>query len=264
MPMGKCALCLSTTDLQRSHAIPNSIFKKILKQNNGQAIMFNDDETSPVDYSSNSWWAYQLCSNCEQHLNTSYEQYSLSAIRGGKAEVIKQNLYIIIKNIDTLKLQLFFLSILWRAANSQNEAYQKINISESLNNDLRRHLLNKTRVPLHLISVKISRLTDRTKNGGFSQAMLRDIICSPFNRSLPNQRHSFCFLFEGFFIEIFFPGHTSKNRNEKGVINPLNNIILVPYLDIFDIPEVVKLLVSGYKKDLEGNVNISPSSNGGS
>ena len=257
MPIGKCALCLETKDLQRSHAIPDSIFKRISKKNNGQAISFNDDDTSPVDYSSDSWWEYQLCSNCEQHLNTSYEQYSLSAIRGGKGEVIKHDFGVTFSKVDTLKLQLFFLSIFWRAANSQNEAYQKVYIPEPWNNDLRLHLLNKSRVPLRFMTVKISRLIDRTAEDGFSLAALRDVIASPFFRKLPGRKFSFCFLFEGFFIEIFVPGHTLRHRTEKGVINPLNKIIVAPYLNVFDIPEFVELLVAGYRKNLEGKVNVA-------
>lgn len=257
MPIGKCALCLDTKDLRRSHAIPDSVFRRIFRNNDGQAIGLNDDDNSPVDYSSDSWWEYQLCGDCEQHLNAGYEQYSLSAIRGGKGKVIKHSLGITFSKIDTLKLQLFFLSIFWRAANSQNQAYQKVYIPEPWNNDLRTHLLNKSRVPLRFMTVKISRLIDRSTEKGFSLEDLKNIVVSPFFRKLPDRKFSFCFLFEGFFIEIFVPGYTLKHRNSKGVINPLNNTIVVPYLNIFDIHEFVELLVAGYRKNLEGKVNVA-------
>ena len=257
MPISKCALCLETKDLRRSHAIPDSIFKRISKKHNGQAVSFNDDDTSPVDYSSDSWWAYQLCSNCEQHLNTSYEQYSLSAIRGGKGKVIKHNLGVTLSKVDTLILQLFFLSIFWRAANSKNEAYQKVQIPEPWNNNLRTHLLQQTRVPLRFMTVKISRLIDNSAERGFSYETLKDIITSPFPRKISSKKFSFCFVFEGFFIEIFVPGHTLKHRAEKGVIDPLKNIIIAPHVNVFDIPELVQLFVAGYKKNLHGKVNIT-------
>lgn len=257
MPTGKCALCLNNADLRRSHAIPDSVFKRISKENNGQSIRFKDDDMSLVDYSSDSWWEYQLCGNCEQHLNRNYEQYSLSAMRAGKGKISKHDIGVTFSEVDTLKLQLFFLSIFWRAANSHNEAYQKVYIPEPWNNELRLHLLNKTRVPLRFMTVKISRLIDRSTDGGFSLSNLKNVIASPFFRKLPNRKFSFCFLFEGFFIEIFMPGYTLKQRAAKGVINPLNKAVVAPYLNIFDIPEILNLLVAGYKKNLEGKVKFA-------
>lgn len=256
MLIGKCALCLETKELRRSHAIPDSIFKRISRKNNGQAISFNDDDSSPVDYSSDSWWEYQLCGNCEQHLNTSYEQYSLSAIRGGKGSVLKHDLGVTFRKVDTLVFHLFFLSIFWRAANSKNDAYQKVYIPEPWNNDIRIHLLQKSRVPLRFITVKISRLIDKSAGEGFSLEILKNVIVSPFFRNLSNGKFSFCFIFEGFFIEIFVPGYTLKYRIIKGVVDPLRNIIVAPYIDVFDIPELVYLFVAGYRKNLEGRVNV--------
>lgn len=257
MPTGKCALCLNNADLRRSHAIPDSVFKRISKENNGQSIRFHDDDTSLVDYSSDSWWEYQLCGNCEQHLNRNYEQYSLSAMRAGKGKILKHDFGVTFSEVDTLKLQLFFLSIFWRAANSKNEAYQKVYIPEPWNNELRLHLLNKTRVPLRFMTVKISRLMDKSTDGGFSLSNLKNVIASPFFRKLPDRKFSFCFLFEGFFIEIFMPGYTLKQRVAKGVINPLNKTVAAPYLNIFDIPEILNLLIAGYKKNLEGKVKFA-------
>jgi hypothetical protein len=70
--------------------------------------------------------------------------------------------------------------------------------------------------------VKISRLIDLTKTGGFSLDNLKALIVSPFCRVHEDKRvrHiSVCFAFEGFFIEIFMPGLKLKRRNELGVIH---------------------------------------------
>lgn len=53
------------------------------------------------------------------------------------------------------------------------------------------------------------------------------------------------------------PGHTLKQRAVQGVINPLNKMIVAPYLDIFEVPEIFSLLVAGYKKNLEGKVKFT-------
>ena len=107
------------------------------------------------------------------------------------------------------------------------------------------------------MTVKIFRLIDRSAEDGFSLSNLKDFIASPFFRKLPNRKFSFCFLFEGFFIEIFMPGYTLKQRTAKGLINPLSKTIAVPYLNIFDIPEVLNIFVAGYKKNLDGKVKFA-------
>lgn len=126
MQTNTCALCLKHSNLQRSHAIPDSIFRKITKSNNGQAIIIKDDEDTPLHLSSDSWWSYQLCIACEQHINASYEQYSISVLRAHKGVFKKCSAGVTFTEIDTKKLQLFFLSILWRAASSDSYAYSKV------------------------------------------------------------------------------------------------------------------------------------------
>lgn len=256
MPISKCALCLQFKDLRRSHAIPDSVFKVIFRKNNGKAISFETDEVSPVTYSTDSWWEHQLCDCCERHLNLSYETYSLSAIRGKKGRVVKSELGVSISGVDALKLQLFFSSILWRAGKSKNDAYKKVRIPDDLDEILRSHILAQSRIPLRKLTVRVSRLIDRSIDGAFSMDVLRNIVCTPFVRRISLDSFVYCFLFEGFFIELFVPGYRFNKTSEFGVINPKNKILMIPYIDIFDIPEFVDALLMGYKKNKEGKVNL--------
>ncbi|TFF62664.1 MULTISPECIES: hypothetical protein [Comamonas] len=256
MPISECALCLQVKDLKRSHAIPDSVFKVIFRKNNGKAISFDTDDISPVAYSTDSWWEHQLCECCERHLNLSYETYSLSAIRGKKGKVVKSELGVSISNVDALKLQLFFSSILWRAGKSKNDAYKKIRIPDDLDETLRSHILAKSRIPLRKLTVRVSRLIDRSKDGAFSMDVLRNFVCTPFVRCTSLDAFVFCFLFEGFFIELSVPGYKFKKMSEFGVINPKNKILMIPYIDVFDIPEIVGALLMGYRKNKEGKVNL--------
>ena len=77
-----CALCLEFKALKRSHAIPNSSFQKIF--NGRQGIVVSNDVDTYVKRTNDSWKKYQLCDECEQHLNKSYEGYSLLFLRGKK------------------------------------------------------------------------------------------------------------------------------------------------------------------------------------
>ncbi len=238
-----CALCLEFKALKHSHAIPNSSFKRIF--NGRQAITITDDVDTYGKGTNDSWKTYQLCNECEQHLNQSYEAYSLLFLRGEKGKKIEHDKGITFSEVDIRKLQLFFLSIFWRAANSEDLAYSHVFIPEPWNNELREYILKRQSVPLNLVTVKISRLTYRSKKGGDSEKILKGIINTPFCRILPYSLFSFCFLMEGFFIEIFTPGFGFKR---EGVINPKKDILIVPFIDLFDIPEFKKTIIVGIQK----------------
>jgi len=168
-----CALCLNFNELKRSHAIPNSSFKKIFRGRHAK-IVTNDTETDG-NRTNDSWKTHQLCNECEQHLNSSYEGYSLLFLRGEKGKKTESENHISFSELKIEKLQLFFLSIFWRAANSEDEAYREMYIPEPWNNELREYIYKNQFVPLSLMTVKISRLTFRGKKEGEAQVILNGI-----------------------------------------------------------------------------------------
>lgn len=253
-----CALCLKFKKLKRSHAIPNSSFKKIY--NGRQAIFVSGDVKAHGKCTNDSWWKFQLCNECEQHLNKSYEGYSLLFLRGEKGKKIESDGHITFSEVAIEKLQLFFLSIFWRAANSEDLAYRKMYIPEPWNNQLRQYIDKNQLVPLNLMTVKISRLTYRGKKEGETQIIPNEIIFKPFCRQLLYNCFSFCFLLEGFFIEVFMPGHGFK---AKGVINPKKDILVVPFIDLFDIPEfkqATSVLDKKLTEEILGNIRLNSNS----
>jgi len=199
-----CKLCLNETDIQRSHAIANSVFKKIFRTNSGKAISLTRDERD-ISYSSDSWWDHQLCSTCEKYLNEEYEEYSLKVLRGNKVGVKISDGGLLFTKVNLNKFNMFFLSVLWRAANSSHSAYKKIVILNADNEYLRLAIKNNTPVPIGRFTVKIDKLIDK-KLDGFDSESIKQIIVSPYCRVHETTRVnniSVCFTFEGFFIEIF-------------------------------------------------------------
>ncbi|MFC6669449.1 hypothetical protein [Marinobacterium aestuariivivens] len=84
MKLGKCALCLRTRQLEKSHIIPNSAFKPIKRGLNGKVIAVTGDKDTWVKYTNESWWEYLLCSDCED-IFEKYETYSLGILRNDKS-----------------------------------------------------------------------------------------------------------------------------------------------------------------------------------
>lgn len=233
-----CALCLKFKILKKSHAIPNVYFREI-KNKKGKLIAVSSDK---VEYKQDSWYEHQLCGNCERLLNEFYEKDSLSFFREKIGKKIKDSKSITFRDIDTKKIQLFLLSIFWRAANSEHLAYKKIGIEEPWNNELRQYILENKPVPLNLVTVKLSYLTHDGKRNDENKKALIGTIITPFHRKLLYNRVSFCFLIKGFFIEFFIPSFGFKR---KGVINLKKDSLVIPFIDIDDIPEFKELIVAG-------------------
>ncbi len=255
MPISNCRLCLHKKELQDSHVLPNALFKRLFRKNEGKAIHFNDDSDTLVRYSSESWSEYLFCKECEELLNEQYEQKSIALLRNSlrSVKITKHKTGISFENLDQNTLQLFMVSILWRAAISNHHAFDKVYLPGTLQEEIRASLLSNTKVRSSLIGIKVSRLYDRTN--GFTLLSLKDLIISPFFRDHGN-RFSFCFLFDGFFIEMFVPGLRINKRHMIGVINPNSSVLYTPYLHIFDIPELLQIMVSGYGKHVEGKSKI--------
>lgn len=256
MKIGHCKLCLNKKTLRRSHVIPNAIFKRLFRENQGKAIIFSDEESSWLEYSSDSWWEPLLCEECESLINRSYEQYALAALRNSLRSVVVQRVGegIVFSSIDTVRIQLFIVSMMWRAAVSTLPVYSKVYLPPVWEKEIRDCLLKQKKLRSSLVSIRMSRLSDGTPNG-FSLESLKSLIVSPLFRD-HGRNFSFCFVVEGFFLEVFVPGLKVQERNRLGVLKANQQSLFVKYLDIFDVPELVKLMVSGYGNYVEGRSRI--------
>lgn len=248
--LGRCRLCLESKSLSKSHAIPDSIFKRILRKNSGKGIALSLDDRD-IAYSGDSWWDYQLCTNCEGKLNNNYENYSLRVLRGGAGNVSKHKEGISFNGIDLHKLNMFFISIFWRSSISKHSAYSQMKLGGQIDEYFRTMILNDSKIPISVTTVTISRLIDYTRSGGFSLNSLKELIVPPvFNGN------EFCFVFEGFYLQVHLPGLKVKERSKPGVIRPTRNILFVPFNDIFSIPVLHKLMVVNYGKHIAGKSRI--------
>lgn len=246
-----CSLCLAEKTLKKSHAIANSIFKKIFRADGGKAIVLTLNEQD-ISYSSDSWWQYQLCGDCERLLNDKYEQYSLLVLRGHAGRVKKLKKGVSFNGIDQRKLNMFFLSILWRASTSRHEAYSSVFLGRDMDEYLRNCLFNNIKIPIGSISVRLSRLCDKSEVHAFSLDSLKGLIVSPFFNGC-----DYCYAFEGFLVRISPPGIKLSKRSGVGVIHSNKKIMLVPFECIFDVPELHELLMINYGKHIEGKSRVS-------
>ncbi len=196
----------------------------------------------------------QLCKRCESKLNTYYEDYSQKVLRN-KFGSERTESGVSFQNIDTQIIRSFVAAILWRVSISDHKNYAAITLSDKLNEKLRFTLNTSSEISKRTFSVRGFKLIDSTE-GGFSRKNLRDCIISPFMRTYMDANHKsvqvVCFLFLGFFFEVFISGVPSGSEYHHEFIGYSKTSYVFPFLEITEIPELFELMVIAYGKNAEG------------
>lgn len=251
MHQGFCKLCGNFSALCNSHALPDSAFKYIFRNADGKAVVSVDDLRTPIQYSSDSWDVPMLCMPCERKLNEQFDSYGIGVFRGQVGSSARMQDGVRFTGIDRSRLRHFFLSILWRVSISSHESYANIDLPQRWEDQLHRALKSGTSLPRSQFAVGVYKLKDSTPAGGFTNEHLRSFIVAPFGRKYPNFM-SVCFLFFGFFVEIFIPGLPAKFRSRPGVLTGSTPIFLAPYQEVDAVPEIMQLLVKALAKHKRG------------
>lgn len=257
MNFGKCALCLNAKDLCESHILPNGVFKKLKRsQSSGQLIKFDDKPDTPVSLSQDSWWEFLLCLDCEGIIKK-YETYGLNFFRGDvAAKHYKVSTGISFQGHKYSQLKNFLLSLLWRAAVSEQKVFSSVPLPREMLEPARASLYSGRALSPSKFGVRITRMVDRTgAEGAFTPATLKKLIISPIRRTSESANLiSFLFLLEGFLLEYFVPAVPFRLKDASGVHRD-SSVLFTPYQCIFTVPELVRIFASTYGKHARGLVN---------
>lgn len=258
MSSGVCALCLNEKCLKISHIIPNAVFKKIKRASgSGQLIKFDDAKNSIVERSQESWGERLLCEECESKIGK-YEQYGLSLLRERRAPLVEDHPKgLLFLNHDYSKFKLFLTSLIWRSAVSKQYVFSVVFLSPAVQEEARLSLLKEKAMGFRRLGCSLSRLIDETgeARGGFSQESLSEIIVPPIPRIKNGGMYTYLFVMEGFLIEFFVPHVPFRISSGLGIFKKSPNLF-IPNESIFDVKEMVDLLVTGYAKNERGLVSL--------
>lgn len=249
--LGICRLCEERRDLCFSHALPESAFRLALRECSGKAIAITDDETTPVQFSSDTWDVDLLCSACEGNLNKRYDAYGIGVLRGHVGRVRRGEYGVTFTGIDRQRIRMFCLSVLWRVSVSHHDCYSNIDLPNLWEGELHRVLQHGGKVRGSIYTVAIYRLRDSTPDG-FSYESLRSLVTAPFARKFKDGSVSVCFVFFGFFVEIFLPKAPTKLMKKPGVLTGFSPVFMAPFQEILEVPELLNLMVRGLHKHESG------------
>lgn len=134
--IGKCNLCLTEgIKYSKSHIIPKFLFKELKGDDGNEKIVeiYPNKEYRKVLSSDNFYDRSILCSECETHLSK-YETYLnmflSKTIYDEKNQIEKTDKFSIIhvSNIDSEKLKLGLLSILWRSHITEQDFFSEVSL----------------------------------------------------------------------------------------------------------------------------------------
>ena len=251
MQRGVCPLCEQNKELCDSHALPNSVFRFLFKRGSGKAVAFVDDETTNIDYSSDSWSEFLLCKECEGDLNDRYDRYGISVFRGNACKVQRNATGVTFSGIDRQRLRMFVLSVLWRMAISPHWAYGNVDLPYEVEAEIRDALREKRNVRPVVAEVGLCRLKESTGIKSLSMENLQRILVAPFPRDFIGFR-SVCFLLFGFVIEVFIPRPPRKITRGIGMASGSSPILFAPFQEVAAFPELLHLLVRSLEKHEQG------------
>lgn len=249
-----CALCFEYRKLKRSHIIPNAIFRNIKKHSFGKLISFDNSRDELVEYSIESWWEPLLCCKCESNLSQ-HEKISIETLRAAaKRESRTRTSGITLRDFNYTALKLFTTSLLWRAAVSNRAPFLSVSLPDLQLEQARVSLLSGRPLNPRKLACRIVQLFDPTPTtlGGFSEKALKQLIVSPIPR-LRGRYMSYVFVLEGYLLEFFVPSIPSAELTRNGVLRD-TKILYIPKKNIFEVQELVGLMLAGYRKSELGMV----------
>lgn len=182
----KCKLCGREKKLINSHIIPKSFFMTLYPKNNRESLVLIDEEKMttkrrPVGvYDKNI-----LCGSCDNLIGF-YDSYAKDLLLDSKLKFypnIKKTAYLL-KDIDYIKLKLFFISLLWRASISGMPEFSKIDTGP-FEKKLKNMILRKDPGSENEFSVVIGKFDSKIKK---IKKISKKIIQTPYRDRIDNEK----------------------------------------------------------------------------
>jgi hypothetical protein len=138
---GSCLLCGKSAKLiKKSHVIPSFMYQGLFDEKNRMILYPLENKNEKAYYVQSGFHdKYLYCSKCDNELFGRLERNAASVLYGSNASSkhkIERAISndgirsLFIKDIDYVKFKLFILSILWKAHNSPNKFYEKVEVGE--------------------------------------------------------------------------------------------------------------------------------------
>ncbi|MDA3781363.1 MAG: hypothetical protein PF487_14225 [Bacteroidales bacterium] len=224
--MATCKLCGKEKILCNSHIIPEFFFNNsgIYDEKHRYFVIKIKDDKSKIHPVQKGFYEKLLCKKCEQFLSHEYENYTKDLLFVKcKLENYKSKLEL--KELNSSKLKLMILSILYRAAVSENDFFKEVELLDSQKEILRSMILDKIPGQYNDFGVHIYIADENT----IKEA--RQVFAEPKMRKVHGHR-IVTFFVSCFIFTIFISKHSKKFEHQELFIND-DDVVIIPKVNYY-------------------------------
>jgi hypothetical protein len=199
-----CPLCSLLKTPVRSHVIPRSQFKRLVRNANGQYIQVSADPDSFPMPGQDSGAEMMLCRECEGRFNEGYERRGLPMLWGeGESNYELREDGLCLDNVETTILRMLVLSILWRAHHSEHSMYAHIKIPEQFEHEMRLEFLNNVDLSHRKYAVMLQKIVAPDGAPPLpDEDLLSGFILPIVHLEIPGAANNYDFAMGGLFIRV--------------------------------------------------------------
>jgi hypothetical protein len=189
-------------------------------------------------------------------MNLQYDSYGIAVFKGHKGKIQRTPAGVSIEDIDSNRVRMFLLAVLWRMSKSVHEAYLNTYLPPRLQAELSSSFLTNRTYSASRLHVSVRRLHDATPTGAISAELFRDFVVSPFLRKHENS-YSVLFVIFGFLVQIHVPGLQLRHRKLPDVLRSNSTTLFAPFIEFTTVSELFGLAVTLRRKEINGISHIS-------
>ncbi|UWP95986.1 hypothetical protein K3X48_03035 [Aliiroseovarius crassostreae] len=249
-----CQRCLVEEKIVKSHAIPNSFFRKLLRgESSGQFIDITTGAEKNL-ISQNSGAAPLLCEKCEGWFNDCFDKPIDRILDNHLKKSIRHRGVQYVQG-STNCLAGFITSVLWRAAISGNKRYDAMAIDPKLAEFLHSMLISDGTDFFTYGSFYLRRLTSGETNLP-SQTFDSMIMPPGVDGGYSGKGVCWKFAGRGFMFAAIFPKLSRTEQNSLDCLSRNKSAFRVRPLAAYNDPDVARILRYGMEKDRLGHSTI--------
>jgi hypothetical protein len=248
----KCKLCLEDKPLIKAHIIPKFLYKNsglyesdLKGQGRIHVGKISNDKFSynPKGLPDGEYDQNILCSNCDNIVLQSYEDYGKKVLFDGNRKLFKlikaTSLgyeYALVKNIDYAKFKIFLISIFWRASISDRIFSKEVNLGNETNEIIRKMIIEKDpKEPEDFCTIIY--LID--------EPPLTSSLMTNFKKIVVNNTTKYVFIGAGMIFS-FFPNKNDIPENHKPFVFAKNGELKIYYTPKDKIRQILNSFFEKY------------------
>jgi len=246
-----CALCLRPEELQRSHVIPEFMFRALYDDKHRFHVI-STDEAERNKYQQKGPREPLLCVACEQQFSR-YERYASLALSGGIDLGYQfDGPAVVLSELEYKPFRLFQLSVLWRASVSRHEFFKDVSLGPH-EESIRRALFDEDPGP----SAKYGCVMCAIVHEG---AIQQDVVLQP-ERVRFSGLKGYRFVFGGLVWVYVVSSHRSTAGIERGFLQEDGRAIVL-MKQLGDFGDLIQMGGTLQAQDKLGEVRSNSSSSG--